>query len=45
MGADQTALQLRAQLDRDVAGGQRTEASGYPLMRLLIIRECLDNLP
>ena len=43
--ADQAALQLGAQLDRDVAGCQGAEAGGYPVMRFLIIRQRFDDLP
>ena len=44
MRADQAALQLAAQLDGDVPGCQRTEAGRYPVMRLLIIGQGLDDL-
>jgi hypothetical protein len=43
MRADQAALQLTAQLNRNVPGCQGTEAGRYSVMRLLIIGEGLDD--
>ena len=43
MRADQTALQLTAQLHWDVPGCQGTEAGRHSVMRLLIIGQCLDD--
>ena len=43
MRANQAALQLGPEFDRDVPGCQRSKASGHPIMRLLIIGQCFDD--
>ncbi len=44
MRADQAALQLAAEFDRDVPSCQGAEASRYPVMRLLIISQGFNDL-
>ncbi len=43
VGADQTALQLGAQLDRNVACGQGAEARGHPVVRRVVVGQRLDH--
>ena len=43
VGTNQAALQLGAQLDRDVAGGQRAEAGGHSVVRLEVVGQRLDH--
>ena len=44
VAADQAALQLRAQLNRDLFGGQRAEAGADAVVRHVVVHQRLDHL-